>query len=128
MSDQFTRVDRLLKKFSHSRALTIALSPHFWLRKYNEKDSKKENSRTFLSITLGVIRELVRRDTLTVAVAGRSAVQLTRLFRFINKNLWKKEAATTCLQLYHCALGMFTNLLLVYLTFYNITRLCSTFW
>ncbi|CAL8092110.1 unnamed protein product [Calicophoron daubneyi] len=105
-SQVYTRADYLLSRFNHSKALTVVTRSRMWIR--NARQSMLSLPETRLSLAIGVIRELIRRDTLAPAVAGRDAKQITRLLRFIRRNVWRREAATTCLELYHCILNTYS--------------------
>ncbi|KAK4472526.1 hypothetical protein MN116_003770 [Schistosoma mekongi] len=102
----YNRVDILLRRFSHSRALTLALTCRSWMARSKRKIIP--TPQYCLNLALAVIRELVRRDTLAAAIAGRDNRQLEYIFRFIYNNIWRKDAAAVCLELYHCILNTYT--------------------
>ncbi|VDQ07325.1 unnamed protein product, partial [Trichobilharzia regenti] len=103
LTNTSSRVDTLLRRFNHSRALTLALTCQSWMRR--SRKTTPPDPRYCLNMSLAVIRELIRRDTLNAAVAGRDNHQLEYIFRFIYNNVWKKDAAAVCLELYHCILS-----------------------
>ncbi|KAH8853378.1 U3 small nucleolar RNA-associated protein 15 isoform 2 [Schistosoma japonicum] len=102
----YNRVDNLLRRFSHSRALTFALTCRSWMARSKRKIIP--TPQYCLNLALAVIRELIRRDTLAAAIAGRDNRQLEYIFRFIYNNIWRKDAAAVCLELYHCILNTYT--------------------
>ncbi|KER28695.1 hypothetical protein T265_13519, partial [Opisthorchis viverrini] len=102
----FTRVDRLLTRFSHSQALSVVTRfPWSASRRRPSVYARKHKQRL---LAVGVIRELARRGTLVAAVAGRDVKQLARLLRFIRHNVWRRESATVCLKLYNCILDEYS--------------------
>ncbi|CAH8447732.1 unnamed protein product [Heterobilharzia americana] len=106
------RVDTLLRRFSHSRALTLALTCWSWMWKIKRRTTNPDPA-CCLNMTVAVIRELLRRDTLAAAVAGRDNRQVEYIFRFIYNNIWNKNATPVCLELYHCILSKRFLLLVV---------------
>ncbi|TGZ67268.1 hypothetical protein CRM22_004922 [Opisthorchis felineus] len=102
----FTKVDRLLTRFSHSQALSVVTRfPWSASRRRPSVYARKHKQRL---LAVGVIRELARRGTLVAAVAGRDVKQLARLLRFIRHNVWRRESATVCLKLYNCILDEYS--------------------
>ncbi|KAF7261234.1 hypothetical protein EG68_02293 [Paragonimus skrjabini miyazakii] len=101
----FTRIDRFLTRFSHTQALTAVMRPRLLASK--SRQPAFANMRTQLLLAVGVIRELIRRNTLEAAVAGRDGQQLSRLLQFIRKNVWRNDCATACLELYNCVLNIY---------------------
>ncbi|CAH8451843.1 unnamed protein product [Schistosoma turkestanicum] len=106
LSQTYNHVDVLLRRFNHSRALTLALTYRSWVRR--SKRRINPTPQYCLNLALAVIRELIRRDTLGAAVAGRDNRQLEYIFIFIYNNIWHKDAAAVCLELYHCILNTYT--------------------
>ena len=102
MTKPLTRVDFLLKRFSHSKALSVALS---FRPKSRHPDPQKVQAHLHLAVA--VIRELIRRDMLKTAVAGRNIKQIGHLFRFIRRHIWRHEVTPSCLELYNCILSEF---------------------
>ncbi|THD23720.1 U3 small nucleolar RNA-associated protein 15 [Fasciola hepatica] len=98
-AETLTEVDHLLLRFTHSEALT-AVTRHR-IRAKKGKRIMFMHPLTALRLAIGVIRELIRRGTLSTAVAGRISLRLAPLLRFIRRNVWRKEAAATCLALYN---------------------------
>ncbi|CAH8830862.1 unnamed protein product [Trichobilharzia szidati] len=122
LTNTSSRVDTLLRRFNHSRALTLALTCQSWMRR--SKKTAPPDPRYCLNMSLAVIRELIRRDTLTAAIAGRDNHQLEYIFRFIYNNVWNKDAAAVCLELYHCILNTYTSEELMEITgFRKVNRL-----
>ncbi|VDP75639.1 unnamed protein product [Schistosoma curassoni] len=77
-----------------------------------------------LNLALAVVRELIRRDTLVAAIAGRDNRQLEYIFGFIYNNIWRKDSSAVCLELYHCILNTYTaEELMKTRGFANVTRL-----
>ncbi|KAF5399161.1 WD domain G-beta repeat protein [Paragonimus heterotremus] len=101
----FTRIDRFLTRFSHTQALTAVMRPRLLASK--SRQPAFANMRTQLLLAVGVIRELVRRNTLEAAVAGRDGRQLSRLLQFVRRNVWRNDCATACLELYNCILNIY---------------------
>ncbi|KAA3678979.1 U3 small nucleolar RNA-associated protein 15 [Paragonimus westermani] len=101
----FTRIDRFLTRFSHTQALTAVMRPRLLASK--SRQPAFANMRTQLLLAVGVIRELIRRNTLEAAVAGRDGRQLSRLLQFIRRNVWRNDCATACLELYNCILNIY---------------------
>lgn len=105
-AETLTKVDHLLLRFTHSEALTVVTRSR--IRAKRGERTKYMHPLTALRLAVGVIRELIRRDTLHTAVAGRMGVKLIPLLRFVRRNVWRKEAAATCLALHNCILGKST--------------------
>ncbi|KAF6776736.1 hypothetical protein AHF37_03860 [Paragonimus kellicotti] len=101
----FTRIDRFLTRFSYTQALTAVIRPRLLASK--SRQPAFANMRTQLLLAVGVIRELIRRNTLEAAVAGRDGRQLSRLLQFIRRNVWRNDCATACLELYNCILNIY---------------------
>nr|VZI32404.1 unnamed protein product [Spirometra erinaceieuropaei] len=93
-----TRVDRILSRFEHSRALSASLCLGRHLARRGDPFLQNLPSYAF---PVAVVRELSRRGTLVAAVSGRTDVQLIRLLRFIRKHAWYPDALPTCVLLYH---------------------------
>ncbi|VDN11388.1 unnamed protein product [Dibothriocephalus latus] len=92
-----TRMDRILSRFEHSRALSASLCLGRLMAKRGDSSVKNLPSYAF---PVAVVRELSRRGTLVAAVSGRTDVQLIRLLRFIRKHAWLPDALPTCVLLY----------------------------
>ncbi|XP_042856793.1 U3 small nucleolar RNA-associated protein 15 homolog [Penaeus japonicus] len=67
--EQLSKYDVLLRKFKFSRALDSVLTSYV--------TNKTPN------VTIGVLRELIRREGLKTAIAGRDVKQLTPLLNFV---------------------------------------------
>ncbi|KAL7060097.1 hypothetical protein AAHC03_09873 [Spirometra sp. Aus1] len=93
-----TRMDRILSRFEHSRALSASLCLGRHLARRGDPFLQNLPSYAF---PVAVVRELSRRGTLVAAVSGRTDVQLIRLLRFIRKHAWYPDALPTCVLLYH---------------------------
>uniref|UniRef100_A0A183SZI2 U3 small nucleolar RNA-associated protein 15 homolog n=1 Tax=Schistocephalus solidus TaxID=70667 RepID=A0A183SZI2_SCHSO len=92
-----TRMDRILSRFEHSRALSASLCLGRHMARRGDSSLKNLPSYAF---PVAVVRELSRRGTLVAAVSGRTDVQLIRLLRFIRKHAWLSDALPTCVLLY----------------------------
>ncbi|CAI2724954.1 unnamed protein product [Schistosoma spindalis] len=106
LTNTYNRVDVLLRRFNHSRALTLALTYRSWMRRFKRKVIP--TPQYCLNLALAVVRELIRRDTLVAAIAGRDNRQLEYIFGFIYNNIWRKDSSAVCLELYHCILNTYT--------------------
>lgn len=75
------RYDRYFQKFQHSKALDAVL----------QTDTKPE-------VTVAVLKELIRRDRLKPALAGRSSSKLGHLLKFVAKYITKVSFSSTLLE------------------------------
>lgn len=105
-SDVLCKIDHMLKRFTHSQALSAVTRSRILTKQSGRVAPMAPHKHRLYAVA--VIRELVRRGNLTAAVAGRDGVQLTRLLRFIRRNVWRCGCATACLELYHCILDIYT--------------------
>lgn len=81
------RYDTYIRKFRYSKALDEVLSDYY----YNQHPAT----------TVAVIQELIRRDGLKTALAGRQGKQLVRVIRFLLKHLRRQRFMRVLLQVAH---------------------------
>lgn len=81
------RYDNYLRKFRYSKALDEVLADYY----YNQHPAT----------TVAVLQELIRRDGLRTALAGRQGRQLIRVIRFLIKHLRKQRFMRVLLQVAH---------------------------
>lgn len=81
------RYDTYLRKFRYSKALDEVLSDYY----YNQ----------YPATTVAVCLELIRREGLKTALAGRSGKQLIRVIRFLLKHMRRQRFMRVLLQVAH---------------------------
>ncbi|XP_065571818.1 U3 small nucleolar RNA-associated protein 15 homolog [Artemia franciscana] len=89
------RYDLFLRKFQYSAALTEVLRHHI--------------VKNMPNVTVSVIHELIRRQGLAQAVAGRDSKQLLPLLRFINSNITHPDYARTAMDLLTVVLDIYED-------------------
>lgn len=89
------RYDTYIRKFRYSKALDEVLSDYY----YNQHPAA----------TVAVIQELIRRDGLKTALAGRQGKQLTRVIRFLVKHLRRQRFMRVLLQVAHCVCDLYAK-------------------
>ncbi|XP_033750229.1 U3 small nucleolar RNA-associated protein 15 homolog isoform X1 [Pecten maximus] len=95
--DHLTKYDKFLKKFEYSRALDAAM--HWTVRHPNP------------DVTLSVLQELIRREGIRSALAGRDEKSLSHLLRFIEKNIHKPRYMNTLTDIMALLLEMHKGLI-----------------
>ncbi|XP_060065526.1 U3 small nucleolar RNA-associated protein 15 homolog [Ylistrum balloti] len=95
--DHLTKYDKFLKKFEYSRALDAAM--HWTVRLSNP------------DVTLSVLQELIRREGIRPALAGREEKSLSHLLRFIEKNIYKPRYMNTLIDIMALLLEMYKGLI-----------------
>ncbi|CAL8092690.1 unnamed protein product [Orchesella dallaii] len=89
------RYDTYLRKFRYSKALDEVLSDYY----YNQHPAA----------TVAVIQELIRRDGLKTALAGRQGRQLIRVLRFLVKHLRRQRFMRVLLLVAHTLCDMYAK-------------------
>ncbi|ODM94810.1 U3 small nucleolar RNA-associated protein 15 [Orchesella cincta] len=89
------RYDTYLRKFRYSKALDEVLSDYY----YNQHPAA----------TVAVLQELIRRDGLKTALAGRQERQLIRVLRFLVKHLRRQRFMRILLIVAHTLCDMYAK-------------------
>jgi len=89
------RYDTYLRKFRYSKALDEVLSDYY----YNQHPAA----------TVAVLQELIRRDGLKTALAGRQGRQLIRVLRFLVKHLRRQRFMRVLLIVAHTLCDMYAK-------------------
>ncbi|KAK3098153.1 hypothetical protein FSP39_016684 [Pinctada imbricata] len=96
--EQLTKYDKFFRKFNYSRALDASL------------DIRVRSMHP--EVTVSVIQELIKRDGIRSALAGRDEKSLTIIVRFIQKNIGNPrlmpilvDVTNLLLEIYSCQIG-----------------------